>query len=126
MVDVDEIAAPLAQERHEPVPVDLHAEAGRSGRGKGLRGADQLVHGVGRPGDVCRAHRSAAIKEHQAVDALRPTRIRAGMVIENMVTPSPLDHDQLQVAAADLRAKQEHGDAAERGQQYAVAVQADP
>src|SRR5215217_5025179 len=36
----------------------------------------------------------------EAVAAVRPTRIRIGMVIENMVTPSPLDNDQLQTAAS--------------------------
>jgi anion-transporting ArsA/GET3 family ATPase len=36
----------------------------------------------------------------EAVAALRPTRIRIGTVIENMVTPTPLDHDQLETAAA--------------------------
>ena len=36
----------------------------------------------------------------EAVAALAPTQIRVGTVIENMVTPSPLDHDQLAAAAA--------------------------
>ena len=36
----------------------------------------------------------------EAVAALPPTQIRVGTVIENMVTPSPLDHDQLTAAAA--------------------------
>lgn len=36
----------------------------------------------------------------EAVAALAPTQIRVGTVIENMVTPSPLDHDQLTAAAA--------------------------
>jgi hypothetical protein len=36
----------------------------------------------------------------EAVVALRPTQIRIGTVIENMVTPTPLDLDQLQAAAA--------------------------
>jgi anion-transporting ArsA/GET3 family ATPase len=36
----------------------------------------------------------------EAVAALQPTQIRVGTVIENMVTPSPLDHDQLLAAAA--------------------------
>jgi anion-transporting ArsA/GET3 family ATPase len=35
----------------------------------------------------------------EAVAALRPTQIRIGTVIENMVTPTPLNHDQLQTAA---------------------------
>jgi hypothetical protein len=35
----------------------------------------------------------------EAVAALRPTQIRIGTLIENMVTPTPLDHDQLQTAA---------------------------
>lgn len=36
----------------------------------------------------------------EAVAALRPTQIRIGSVIENMVTPTPLSQDQLQAAAA--------------------------
>jgi anion-transporting ArsA/GET3 family ATPase len=36
----------------------------------------------------------------EAVAALRPTQIRIGTVIENMVTPTPLDNSQLQAAAA--------------------------
>ena len=36
----------------------------------------------------------------EAIAALRPTQIRIGTVIENMVTLTPLDHDQLQTAAA--------------------------
>jgi anion-transporting ArsA/GET3 family ATPase len=36
----------------------------------------------------------------EAVAALRPTQIRIGTVIENMVTPTPLSQDQLQAAAA--------------------------
>jgi anion-transporting ArsA/GET3 family ATPase len=36
----------------------------------------------------------------EAVAALRPTQIRIGSVIENMVTPTPLGQEQLQVAAA--------------------------
>ncbi|HSU36711.1 MAG TPA: ArsA-related P-loop ATPase [Propionibacteriaceae bacterium] len=36
----------------------------------------------------------------EAVAALQPTQIRVGTVIENMVTPSPLDHDELTAAAA--------------------------
>jgi anion-transporting ArsA/GET3 family ATPase len=36
----------------------------------------------------------------EAVAALRPTQIRIGTVIENMVTPTPLDHHQLETAAA--------------------------
>jgi anion-transporting ArsA/GET3 family ATPase len=35
----------------------------------------------------------------EAVAALRPTQIRIGTVIENMVTPTPLSQDQLQAAA---------------------------
>ena len=35
----------------------------------------------------------------EAVAALRPTLIRVGTVIENMVTPTPLDHEQLDCAA---------------------------
>ena len=36
----------------------------------------------------------------EAAAALRPTQIRIGSVIENMVTPTPLNDDQLQAAAA--------------------------
>jgi anion-transporting ArsA/GET3 family ATPase len=36
----------------------------------------------------------------EAIAAVRPTQIRIGTVIENMVTPTPLDHDQLQTAAS--------------------------
>jgi anion-transporting ArsA/GET3 family ATPase len=36
----------------------------------------------------------------EAVAALRPTQVRLGSVIENMVTPTPLDRDQLIQAAA--------------------------
>jgi anion-transporting ArsA/GET3 family ATPase len=36
----------------------------------------------------------------EAVAALRPTQIRIGSVIENMVTPTPLSQDQLQAAAS--------------------------
>ncbi|HEX3198845.1 MAG TPA: ArsA-related P-loop ATPase [Propionibacteriaceae bacterium] len=36
----------------------------------------------------------------EAIAALRPTQIRLGTMIENMVTPTPLDPDQLQTAAA--------------------------
>jgi anion-transporting ArsA/GET3 family ATPase len=36
----------------------------------------------------------------EAIAALRPTQIRIGTVIENMVTPTPLGQDQLQAAAA--------------------------
>jgi len=35
----------------------------------------------------------------EAAAALRPTQIRIGTVIENMVTPTPLDDRQLQAAA---------------------------
>jgi anion-transporting ArsA/GET3 family ATPase len=57
----------------------------------------------------------------EAVAALRPTQIRIGSVIENMVTPTPLDLDQLQTAAAGsvtlkvprLTIKQNHALAAE-------------
>ena len=35
----------------------------------------------------------------EALAALRPTRIQVGTVIENMVIPSPLDHDQLVAVA---------------------------
>ena len=36
----------------------------------------------------------------EAIAALRPTQIRLGSLIENMVTPTPLDRDQLEKAAA--------------------------
>jgi anion-transporting ArsA/GET3 family ATPase len=36
----------------------------------------------------------------EAIAALRPTQIRIGTVIENMVTPTPLGQDQLEAAAA--------------------------
>ena len=59
-----------------------------------LRSATTAVHFVTLLEDM------PVTETEEAVDALRPTQIRVGTVIENMVTPSPLDHDQLQVAAA--------------------------
>ena len=55
-----------------------------------LRSATTAVHLVTLLEDM------PVTETEEAVAALRPTRIRIGMVIENMVTPSPLDHDQLQ------------------------------
>jgi anion-transporting ArsA/GET3 family ATPase len=59
-----------------------------------LRSATTAVHLVTLLEDM------PVTETEEAVAALRPTRIRIGMVIENMVTPSPLNHDQLQTAAA--------------------------
>ena len=60
-----------------------------------LRSATTAVHCVTLLEDM------PVTETEEAVAALRPTRIRIGMVIENMVTPSPLDHDQLQAAASE-------------------------
>jgi anion-transporting ArsA/GET3 family ATPase len=59
-----------------------------------LRSATTTVHLVTLLEDM------PVTETEEAVAALRPTRIRIGTVIENMVTPTPLDHDQLQTAAA--------------------------
>ena len=59
-----------------------------------LRSATTAVHFVTLLEDM------PVTETEEAIAALRPTRIRVGTVIENMVTPSPLDHDQLQTAAA--------------------------
>ena len=59
-----------------------------------LRSATTAVHFVTLLEDM------PVTETEEAIAALRPTRIRAGMVVENMVTPSPLAHDQLQTAAA--------------------------
>jgi hypothetical protein len=58
-----------------------------------LRSATTAVHLVTLLEDM------PVTETEEAVAALRPTRIRIGTVIENMVTPSPLDHDQLRTAA---------------------------
>src|SRR4029434_6572205 len=58
-----------------------------------LRSATTLVHFVTLLEDM------PVTETEEAVAALRPTQIRIGTLIENMVTPTPLDHDQLQTAA---------------------------
>jgi anion-transporting ArsA/GET3 family ATPase len=59
-----------------------------------LRSATTAVHFVTLLEDM------PVTETEEAVAALRPTQIRIGTVIENMVTPTPLHHDQLQTAAA--------------------------
>jgi anion-transporting ArsA/GET3 family ATPase len=59
-----------------------------------LRSATTAVHIVTLLEDM------PVTETEQAVAALRPTQIRIGTVIENMVTPTPLDHHQLETAAA--------------------------
>jgi anion-transporting ArsA/GET3 family ATPase len=59
-----------------------------------LRSATTVVHLVTLLEDM------PVTETEEAVVALRPTQIRIGTVIENMVTPTPLDLDQLQAAAA--------------------------
>jgi anion-transporting ArsA/GET3 family ATPase len=59
-----------------------------------LRSATTAVHFVTLLEDM------PVTETEEAIAALRPTQIRIGAVIENMVTPTPLDHDQLQTAAA--------------------------
>jgi anion-transporting ArsA/GET3 family ATPase len=59
-----------------------------------LRSATTAVHFVTLLEDM------PVTETEEAVAALRPTQIRIGTVIENMVTPTPLNHDQLQTAAA--------------------------
>ena len=59
-----------------------------------LRSATTVVHLVTLLEDM------PVTETEEAVAALAPTQIRVGTVIENMVTPSPLDHDQLTAAAA--------------------------
>lgn len=59
-----------------------------------LRSATTTVHLVTLLEDM------PVTETEEAVAALRPTQIRISTVIENMVTPTPLDHDQLQAAAA--------------------------
>ncbi len=58
-----------------------------------LRSATTVVHFVTVLEDM------PVTETEEAIDALRPTQIRVGTVIENMVTPTPLDHDQLSTAA---------------------------
>jgi anion-transporting ArsA/GET3 family ATPase len=58
-----------------------------------LRSATTAVHFVTLLEDM------PVTETEEAIAALRPTQIRIGTVIENMVTPTPLDHDQLQNAA---------------------------
>jgi len=59
-----------------------------------LRSATTVVHLVTLLEDM------PVTETEEAVAALRPTQIRIGTVIENMVTPTPLGNDQLQAAAA--------------------------
>ena len=59
-----------------------------------LRSATTVVHLVTLLEDM------PVTETEEAAAALRPTQIRIGTVIENMVTPTPLDNDQLQAAAA--------------------------
>jgi anion-transporting ArsA/GET3 family ATPase len=59
-----------------------------------LRSATTAVHFVTLLEDM------PVTETEEAVAALRPTQIRIGTVIENMVNPTPLDLDQLQAAAA--------------------------
>jgi anion-transporting ArsA/GET3 family ATPase len=59
-----------------------------------LRSATTTVHVVTLLEDM------PVTETEEAVAALRPTQIRIGTVIENMVTPTPLSQDQLQAAAA--------------------------
>ena len=58
-----------------------------------LRSATTAVHFVTLLEDM------PVTETEEAIAALRPTQIRIGTVIENMATPTPLDHDQLQTAA---------------------------
>ena len=57
-----------------------------------LRSATTVVHLVTLLEDM------PVTETEEAVAALRPTQIRIGTVIENMVSPTPLKHDQLQAA----------------------------
>ena len=80
-----------------------------------LRSATTAVHFVTLLEDM------PVTETEEAVTALRPTQIRIGTVIENMVTPTPLNHGQLQTAATGsvalkvpgLTIKQNHALAAE-------------
>jgi anion-transporting ArsA/GET3 family ATPase len=58
-----------------------------------LRSATTVVHLVTLLEDM------PVTETEEAAAALRPTQIRIGTVIENMVSPTPLKHDQLQAAA---------------------------
>ena len=58
-----------------------------------LRSATTVLHFVTLLEDM------PVTETEEAVAALRPTQIRVGTVIENMVTPTPLDHEQLDGAA---------------------------
>jgi anion-transporting ArsA/GET3 family ATPase len=58
-----------------------------------LRSATTVVHIVTLLEDM------PVTETEEAVAALRPTQIRIGTVIENMVSATPLEHDQLQAAA---------------------------
>jgi anion-transporting ArsA/GET3 family ATPase len=58
-----------------------------------LRSATTVVHFVTLLEDM------PVTETEEAVAVLRPTQIRIGTLIENMVTPTPLNHDQLQTAA---------------------------
>jgi anion-transporting ArsA/GET3 family ATPase len=68
-----------------------------------LRSATTAVHFVTLLEDM------PVTETEEAVAALRPTQILIGTVIENMVTPTPLNHDQLQSAAAGSVALKVHG-----------------
>jgi len=59
-----------------------------------LRSATTTVHLVTLLEDM------PVTETEEAAAALRPTQIRIGTVIENMVTPTPLNDDELQAAAA--------------------------
>ena len=59
-----------------------------------LRSATTAVHLVTLLEDM------PVTETEEAVVALRPTQVRIGTVIENMVTPTPLDDEQLQAVAA--------------------------
>jgi anion-transporting ArsA/GET3 family ATPase len=59
-----------------------------------LRSATTTVHLVTLLEDM------PVTETEEAVAALRPTQVRIGTVIENMVTPTPLDGAQLQAAAS--------------------------
>jgi anion-transporting ArsA/GET3 family ATPase len=59
-----------------------------------LRSATTVVHIVTLLEDM------PVTETEEGVAAIRPTQIRIGSVIENMVTPTPLDRGQLQAAAA--------------------------
>jgi anion-transporting ArsA/GET3 family ATPase len=59
-----------------------------------LRSATTAVHLVTLLEDM------PVTETEEAAAALRPTQIRIGTVIENMATPTPLNDDQLQAAAA--------------------------